>query len=91
MKRTKIILGAVAGLLAVGATFAFKAVNFIPVPNVYYQAAGACQTLPYTTNLSAPAASFTITTTGYYTVKLSATTCANPIATPKVVERTSPQ
>lgn len=89
MHKGKIILVTLTGFIAIGMTAAFKAVKHLPLCNVYYQAAGVCQTLPYTTNLAGPGVPFTITTTGYYTVKLSSTTCANPIAPPKVVERTS--
>lgn len=72
-------------------SIAIKAAKRIPVPNVYYKAQDTCRTLPYSTNLSGPGASFTITTTVFYTLKLAANFCTNPISPPRVVERTSAQ
>jgi len=92
MKRGRIILGAITGLLSVGAVFAFKAAKFLPTPNVYYfTAQNHCITIGYTTDLSGSGSTFTIPNARYYTAKVSSTSCSHPLATGVTVAATSPE
>jgi len=87
MKKTKIILAAITGLLSLSVIFAFKAARFFPVPTVYYfTSAGHCISIPYVTDASSTGRTFKIPSAGYYTIKLSSTLCSNPLMTSVIVK-----